>query len=427
MLKDLQELINAQVISQDTADQISEYYRNKKNKEPNRLIAVFGIIGAILVGMGVILIVAHNWDNLSRLTKTILAFAPLVTGQIFAAYSVIKKKDQKLWIESASAFLFFSVGACIAMVSQIYNISGELSEFILTWMLIALPQIYILNSSVTSLFFLTGITYYVIEVGYSRFYSYQTLIYWVLLGALVPHYINLLKKKAESNYAVLHSRLIPVSIIIGLGSCTEMNEVLMFIGFISLFTSFFIIGNLPVFHRTSKNTQSFSFFGLLGIVITLIPLTFNWIWSDLFYKLGSFSESIRTPEGHAAVITTVIALFLLLRHDHLPESRHTSIFKYSFIAFLVIFFLSAISPGLAQLLSNLMLLFIGIRIIQDGIAEDHLGILNFGLLVMTTVIACKFFDTQLSFVIRGLVFVILGLGFFYTNYLIIKKRKQHEQ
>lgn len=250
MLKDLQELLNANVISQSTADQITEYYKNKKNKEPNRLIAVFGIVGAILVGMGIILIVAHNWDNFNRFTKSLLAFLPLIAGQILAAYAMIKKKDQKVWIEGTSAFLFFSVGACIAMISQIYHISGELPDFILTWMLLALPQIYIMNSSVASLFYLTGINYYVMEVGYSRFYSLESLIFWVLLIAMIPHYIMLLKKKAESNYAVLHSRLIPISIMIGLGSSAEKNEELMFIAFMSLFSAFLLLGSLPVFHRT---------------------------------------------------------------------------------------------------------------------------------------------------------------------------------
>lgn len=92
MIKDLPELIEANVISQETAERISDYYHQKKNKEPNRLIAVFGIIGAILVGMGIILIVAHNWDDFGRTTKSILAFLPLLLGQASCAFALIKKK-----------------------------------------------------------------------------------------------------------------------------------------------------------------------------------------------------------------------------------------------------------------------------------------------------------------------------------------------
>jgi len=39
-------------------------------------------------------------------------------------------------------------------------------------------------------------------------------------------------------------------------------------------------------------------------------------------------------------------------------------------------------------------------------------------------IICRFFDTNLSFVLRGLLFVLVGLGFFAMNYWMIRKRKQ---
>ena len=427
MIKDLPELIEANVISQETAERISDYYHQKKNKEPNRLIAVFGIIGAILVGMGIILIVAHNWDDFGRTTKSILAFLPLLLGQASCAYALIKKKEQKVWLEASSAFMFFSVGACIAMISQIYHISGSLPDFILTWMLLTLPQIYILNSSVASLFYLIGITYYAGEVGYSYYHSKEILWYWLLIIGIIPHYLKLLKNNAQANWAVLHSRMIPISLIIALGTCGYDNEELLFISFISLFSAFFLFGYLPIFRKTGKSTQSYSSLGLLGIIVTLIPLTFDWIWDNLFRKLPPINELVMTPEFISIFITTCIALYLLLRHDHIPASNRLSIIKYSFLVFIAIFLSASISPKLAELLSNLMLLLIGIRIIRQGIEEDHLGILNYGLLVLTTAILCKFFDTNISFIIRGLVFVGLGIGFFYANYMIIQKRKRNEQ
>jgi hypothetical protein len=46
------------------------------------------------------------------------------------------------------------------------------------------------------------------------------------------------------------------------------------------------------------------------------------------------------------------------------------------------------------------------------------------LLIITALIACRFFDTDFSFVVRGLVFIGVGVGFFATNYYMIKKRKK---
>ena len=194
-----------------------------------------------------------------------------------------------------------------------------------------------------------------------------------------------------------------------------------------IFSAFFIFGNIPLFKKSAKNIQSYSGLGLLGIILTLIPLTFDWIWGDLFRKLPPITDLITTPELISVFITTCLAIYLLFRHDNLLNSKHTSIIKYSFLVFIGIFFTAAFSPQLAELLSNIMLLLIGIQILRQGIDEDHLGKLNYGLLVLTTAIICKFFDTDISFIIRGLIFVGLGIGFFYANYMIIKKRKSNEQ
>ena len=77
-------------------------------------------------------------------------------------------------------------------------------------------------------------------------------------------------------------------------------------------------------------------------------------------------------------------------------------------------------------LINLTALALGIIYLQKGFKEDHLGIVNFGLLIITILITCRFFDTDLSFILRGLLFVGLGAGFFLTNYYLLKKRKAHE-
>ena len=66
---------------------------------------------------------------------------------------------------------------------------------------------------------------------------------------------------------VLHSRMIPISLIIALGTCGYDNEELLFISFISLFSAFFLFGYLPIFRKTGKSTQSYSSLGLLGICL----------------------------------------------------------------------------------------------------------------------------------------------------------------
>ncbi len=45
-------------------------------------------LGAILIGGGIILLVAHNWENFGKGTRTILSILPLLLAQALAWYSL---------------------------------------------------------------------------------------------------------------------------------------------------------------------------------------------------------------------------------------------------------------------------------------------------------------------------------------------------
>ena len=109
---DLDDLVAAGIIDETTATAILAYQAKKKNTAPNRLGLVLSVLGAGLIGLGIMLIIAHNWDNFSRLVKTFLAFIPMIIGQAVCGYTLYRKKENKTWRESSAVFLFFAVGAC---------------------------------------------------------------------------------------------------------------------------------------------------------------------------------------------------------------------------------------------------------------------------------------------------------------------------
>ena len=190
----LEELIDAGIISAETGTAIEHYLNQKKLNQgnQNRLMIAFGIMGATLIGLGIILIIAHNWDDLSRPIKTMFAFLPLVTGQGLGVYVLLKKNESSAWREGIAVFIFFAVAASIAMVSQIYNIPGDMASFLLTWMLLSLPLFYLLQSSITGLLYLIGITAYAMAEGYFESGHDPVWLFWGMLMALMPYYYHLL-------------------------------------------------------------------------------------------------------------------------------------------------------------------------------------------------------------------------------------------
>ena len=425
ILKDISELLKADIITNETAENIRDYYKNKISPPNNRLFIAFGVLGAILVGLGIILIIGHNWDELSKTVKTIFAFLPLVIGQVICGFVLTKKTNSAAWTESASAFLFFAIGASIALISQIYNIAGDTSTFILTWMLLSLPLIYLMRSSITSLLYICGITYYSCLLSYWTSTSSDSYLFWLLLLGALPHYYQLYIKKHESNFMIFHNWILPLSVIITLGTLAKNNGELMFIAYFSLFGLYYLLGNLDLFKKQKSMNNSFKILGSLGTIVLLLTLSFDWFWKELRTTDFQFSEIIASPEFFASAIISLLAaglLFILQRSRTLWDIKPLALV---FIFFIATFILGIYSP-IAVVLINLYIFVIGIQTIREGARLNHLGILNFGLLVITALVICRFFDTDISFVIRGLLFICIGAGFFATNYWMLKKRNTNE-
>jgi len=69
-------------------------------------------------------------------------------------------------------------------------------------------------------------------------------------------------------------------------------------------------------------------------------------------------------------------------------------------------------------------LIVAVLTIREGAIRNNLGILNYGLLIITGLIICRFFDINIGFVLKGLLFVLVGMGFFFANLWMIRKKKK---
>jgi uncharacterized membrane protein len=427
MIRYLPELLKADVITQDIADAISDYYRTKKGQGQNRLFVVFGILGALLVGLGIILIIAHNWDTLSRYTKSMLAFTPLIAGQILCGYVLVKKSDNIVWRESTTTFLIFAVGACISLISQIYQISGNLGEFLLIWILLCLPLIYIMRSSIASLLSLIGITFYACQIGYWTRPPSESYIYLLLICSVLPHYYSLYKNKPESNYMTFHNWIIPLSLIITLGIISKNNGELMYIAYFSLFGLFLLIGDSPIFNQYSQKNTGYLILGNLGTVVLLLMLSFNWYWTKTIREHDQTTAVLTSPEFITALLLSIASLIWLVRKYKFNVIQNLKPVDFIFAVFIITYFIGLLYPTVSIIVINLVVLLLGISVIINGAKSNHLGILNYGLMIIVALVICRYFDSNLSYVTRGILFVLVGAGFFYANYWMLQKRKTYEK
>ncbi len=132
-----------------TGDNIRELERSLaagSAEIPNRAIAIFSAIGGVLIGLGVILFVGSNWNELTPLLKVaILLIGMLGTG--FAGFHVAYERGD--YEKTGFALLFVNVlifGASIFLVAQIYNLPLTFWWGALLWFAGAALFAYILTS-----------------------------------------------------------------------------------------------------------------------------------------------------------------------------------------------------------------------------------------------------------------------------------------
>ncbi len=367
--------------------------------------------------MGIILILAHNWDDFSRSVKTIFAFLPLVIGQLIIGYSILKKKG-KIWKESSGVFLFFAVGSSIALVSQIYNMPGDISSYLLTWIILCLPLVYLLKSQALAVLHIVFTTYYACVSGYFYGISHDTpWWYLVLLIAVLPYYGILLKHHFRSSITSVINWLIPLSVIILMGTFVNNNDTYGYLMYVLLFGLFYNIGKVPRVNKQKLRKNGYLVLGFLGTIYMLILSSFNWFWKDLLNDISDFNSQ----ELYMSLILFFTSLGLLVYSYINKWLVEVNLFQYVFILFSLIFFIGMNNSGISTILINLLVLMLGVMAMKIGSEKLHLGILNYGLLIITILIACRFFDTNISFVFRGLLFVGLGVGFFFANYAMMKR------
>ncbi len=416
LIKELPDLVTNNVISQEIASKIEQHFLIKQQQTPNRLFTVFGVLGSLLVGLGIILMLAHNWDNFERATKTIFAFLPLLIGQCVVVFSIWKQKSDA-WKEASGTFLFCAIGSSIALVSQIYNIPGNLSSYILTWVVLSLPLIYLLKSNAVAILSMIGITYYACEVGYSfSSFTESPWLYLVMMALVVPHYYRVLKHHENANITSIFNWLFPLSITIVLGAFVDQLSELGFLMYLLLFSLFYNVGKIPFFDTQKLRRNGYLIFGSLGIVIMILTMSFDGFW----YLERFFFNA---QETYVSIVLFVVNLGLIIYSYAKGWLKLFNLFQYLFILFSVLYVFGLNIPIVGTIAVNLIVLALGVTTIKIGADTFHFGVLNYGLLIITALVTCRFFDTNMSFEIRGLLFVAVGLGFFLTNYIMLKKQK----
>lgn len=440
----LPELVAAGAISSENAAAIERHYGSVETRS-NFGFIILATVGAALVGAGIILLIAHNWDDLSRATRTVIAFIPLIIAQALVAFVLMRRNESRPWREAAAIFDVAAVATAISLISQTYQIQGTFDEFMKVWLLLSIPIVYLLRTTLGAVVYLVGTLVWVFA-RLTHFYVRMPdpMFFWILFLLIVPYFLIRYRKDRDSRETAALGIAMTIALTFGVALTADFAKSdLGGIAYAGFFTAIYLCG-IKFFPRTDERLHIVALLGGIGIGVTAVVLSFESSWHigrEFFWGDRTLTANIAfTLEFLFPLTAIALAVFDLLRRRFQFSLAATAFPIVTAIAWGVANLCERPAPTptdrvsifdrwpstrcsfAAAAIINCYALWLGIDILVRGIRSNSLARANFGLLLIAALAISRFFDSELSFVTRGLGFIVVGAGFLAANIFLFKKR-----
>ena|GEM_PF-624633 len=374
-------LINAQQAKQMLAD----IEKESSEKTSKKIIFTFSIIGSVLVGIGAILFVAANWQQIPHLVK-IFSLMALTLSAAYGGYYL--EYENKNYPKTGSSLTFLSTmlfGAVIFLTAQIYHIESTNSLHLLVsiWMLSILPYVYLFKSKavsvlVTVLFF---VWFAVFIFNRDAFRDYEGSL--ALLFAVVALFTFAFGK--------VHDFM------------TEYEDLSSVFEKISVFIIFFCLF-LTTFHYFAKpiitNALFISFKGHFTLNLTELMLSASIL---ILLCLFIFNPAKRKANTYETIFMICILSYCILlsnagiiRHIFMPENDMYYYYGYTKRSGLTIY-------------TNIFFALSILGLIMAGYLKRRMFYVNIGIFWLIVFIAIKYFDVFWKLLPRSVFFLAGGI------------------
>ncbi|HOW98166.1 MAG TPA: DUF2157 domain-containing protein [Kiritimatiellia bacterium] len=416
LLGELPGWVGQGVLTPEQAESLRRHYRSAQPAAGRGwLLTLFAILGAVLIGFGIILLLAHNWEQISRPVRAGMSLALLLFGQVMAGRAVVRQAAAAGLREASSAFLMLVAGASLALIAQTYHVAADMESFILTWMLLGLPLVYTHRAVLPAVFYLAGVSSW----SLMALETCGPTGYWLLIALLLPFLWARIREDRYQARAALLLWGLAVSLLILSGVITgEQEDEYLLLMFSLLLASFYLADALWLEGAPTAWQRPTKLLGAGGIVIMAFILSFEWEAGRL-----SFQEYAAFVGGGLSGVLLGVCLPLL----YLATAGRAVLGgrggRMVFGVFPLLVWIGVLAgQGRGWLIANGYLFGLGLFLLVSGARQRQLGKTNGGMLILGALIIIRFFDSDLSFVAKGIVFILLGLGFLGANWIMLRRK-----
>lgn len=402
------------LIDQTLSARLRNYYTSEAAGERKPLaILLCTSFGAILAGLGIILILAHNWPEFSRSTRMVISFIPLLLGQFLAGHALLNHNRSLPWREGASAFLTLSIGASIALIGQTYHISGDLPRFLLTWSLLALPLAYLFRAALPTALSWLGLTAWCLAARITN----ESVVYFFPLMLLPAPVLVMIWRQTDRRLArIWLCWIMALCLLTGLGAQFSTLNGFSVSCFALLLSLYYLVDQLVSGNLEPLRRRPLAVIGCCGLVLLIFLQTFEFfrgVRALPFHAIFKFN--LLSGLTLANLLALTIACYRL---------RSFSLLTYGSGGILMLIYTFSrgnISPQSTLAIFNLYLFTLGALTLHHGLRNNKMVVVNGAMIIFAMMITARFFDTHIPFTVKGVAFLLIGGGFLSAN-LFMRRR-----
>jgi uncharacterized membrane protein len=429
LLTELPTLVSEGVVDAGTAEKLRRRYAADAQPGRGWGMIVCGVLGALLIGLGVILLLAHNWQDLSRPARTLLAFAPLAITQALVFAGQARGWRSAAWRETTGLLWTLAVGACIALIAQTYHMPGDMEGFTIVWAWLVLPiLLFTQAATVLAAYFALLLAW----ASFSQLYGGVALLFWPLAAAAFP------VVRAEVRSSPYGARTVWMLWVVAL-ACTAAIGItlekampgLWILTYAGALAVLYLIGGYWGAAAPTLWQRPLHTLGSCGIVVLTYLLTFDWPWHEIGferYRDDPACHPLAAGFDYAlAVALPVWAALLLVTAVRRGEARRIPFGLLPVVAAVGYIAVGTVSHPIAWVpvfLCNAYLFILGLATLIQGVRDRRMGTVNAGMLILMALILTRFFDSDYSLVAKGIVFILLGAAFMSVNMVLMRRRKE---
>lgn len=367
--KEVRKWVDDGIVDAEVAERISDLYKQSASNRRSRAGALVALLGAFLIGAGVIAFIASTWSDLGPINKLALTIGLLMTSGASGYWLRYGPSTLK---GTGNALLFLMTplfGAAVFLTAETFHMPIETPELMFLWAAGVIPIAIVTESRAQ---WVVALIILLVAVSSTKSAGMSETISWMLV---VQFCFSL----------ALHG-----------GSAL-----------------------LPVWDRTKGMKQVTEVMGLLLMQAMLIPLGFLGTFDSILTRpvIGFGGNPLAMPTVMVAAVTNGICTWAYVRSKRTQEDRIR--LGLYWVSTLVVM-LPVLIGGLADygwgLITNLYILMTIVCLIVHGFRERNAAEINIAVISFVIQVICRYcelFWDQISpeffFTVLGVMLVVGGM------------------